>query len=202
MWNWNSCLKFIAFWILASIVGWIIGGMLVFPFVTEHSSDFLFHKLPILRYVRFSFSALAGFFSFGLIVGGAQYIVLRKHLDKSWLWMIATAIGFGVGIVVMKEIIPTKHGIEWLQWLVIALFQWIFLHRQLSRSFHWVLSNSIISAFLLISEFMSNNEHNLNTSQVEELRAFVLIACVVGLLTGTSMWWILQGPRKPRESAA
>ena len=201
MWNWNSSLKFIAFWILASIVGWIIGGMLIFPFVTEYLSDFLSHKLPILRQVSFSFSAFAGFFSFGLVVGGAQYIVLRKHLYKSWLWMIATAIGFGVGIVVMKEIIP-KHGIEWLQWLVIALIQWIFLHRQLSRSFHWVLSNSFISAFLLISEFLSNNEHNLNTSLVDDLRAIVLIACVVGLLTGPSMWWILQGPRKPKERAA
>ena len=202
MWDWNSYLKFIAFWILASIIGWIIGVMLVFPFVTEHSSDFLSHKLPILSYFDFSFSALAGFFSFGLVVGGAQHIVLRRHLYKSWLWMIATAIGFGVGIVVMKEIIPTKHGIEWLQWLVIALIQWIFLHRQLSRSFHWVLSNSFISAFLLISEFLSNNEHNFNTSQVEELRAIVIIACGIGLLTGTSMWWILQGPRKPRESAS
>ena len=44
MWNWNSCLKFIIFWILASIVGWIIGGMLVFPFVAEASSDFLSQK--------------------------------------------------------------------------------------------------------------------------------------------------------------
>ena len=202
MWNWNSCLKFIAFWILASIVGWIIGGMLIFPFVTDYLSDFLSQKLPILYHANFSFSAFAGFFSFGLVVGGAQYIVLRKHLYKSWLWMIATAIGFGVGIVVMKEIIPTKHGLEWLQWLVIALIQWIFLHRQLSRSFHWVLSNSFISAFLLISEFLNNNDHNINTSLVDDLRAIVLIACVVGLLTGTSMWWILQGPRKPKESAA
>jgi hypothetical protein len=202
MWNWNSCLKFIIFWILASIVGWIIGGMLVFPFVAESSSDFLSQKLPFLRHVNFSFSALAGFFSFGLVVGGAQYIVLRKHLHKSWMWMIATAIGFGVGFVVMKEIIPTKHRIDWLQWLVIALIQWIFLHRQLSRSFHWVLSNSFISAFLLISEFLSNNERNLNISQIEWLRAIVLFTGVVGLLTGTCMWWILQGPRKTRESAA
>lgn len=195
MWKWTSCLKFTAFWMLASVVGWIIGGIWIFPFVAEYSSDFISQTLPFLHEINFSFSAFAGAFSFGIVVGGAQYVVLKKHLDKPWLWIIATAIGYGVGVVFIKEMIP-KRGIEWIQWFVIALIQWIYLHRQLSRSFYWILFNSLISVFLLISEYLRISEPNINTSQVEEVRAIVLSAGVIGLLTGICMWWILQGPRK------
>jgi hypothetical protein len=186
---------------LATVVGWVIGGIWILLFVAENSSDVISQALPILHEINFSFSAFVGFFSFGLVVGGAQFLALRKQLHKPWLWIIATAIGYGVGIVFIKEMI-SKPGIEWIQWFVIALIQWIYLYRQLSRSFYWILFNSFISFILLISAFLRNSEPNINTSQVEEVSAIVLIAGGIGLLAGICMWWILQGPRKQYEGAA
>jgi hypothetical protein len=37
---------------------------------------------------------------FLLSIGGAQWFELRKHIDKAWIWIIANAIAWPLGVVI------------------------------------------------------------------------------------------------------
>jgi hypothetical protein len=39
--------------------------------------------------------------SIGLLVGVAQWLFLRAHFNRSLIWLLANAVGFGLGIAIV-----------------------------------------------------------------------------------------------------
>ncbi|MGD2116187.1 MAG: hypothetical protein PVG07_14125 [Acidobacteriota bacterium] len=77
---------------------------------------------------------------FGAILGAAQYLVLRRFLTRAWLWIAATAIGFGAILIleaVERHIVigPTSGPVEPIMIVfgggsLAGLLQWLYLRRQ------------------------------------------------------------------------
>lgn len=84
---------------------------------------------------------------FGAIVGAAQYLVLRRLLPRAWLWIVSTAVGFAVILVlesVERHIVigPTTGPVEPL--LIVlgggclaGVLQWLYLRSHASADWRY-----------------------------------------------------------------
>ena len=127
------------FWVFANILGFGVFGtaILIFPSLLSISSvvvTILIITIPI---------------SF------AQWIVLRRMLKTSILWILTIPIGMPLGFLVIQlipdgvwqvvddESIATLTALYFLIGLVIGLLQWLILRHQLSKSSIWLFGSSI-----------------------------------------------------------
>lgn len=101
-------------------------------------------------------------FMVGLSVGIAQWIVLRRHVERSGLWVLATILGTSISIVVASAMLHSIGG-ETISSILansvpkilanvsmmaafgafIGLAQWLVLRQRTSQAGWWVLANSL-----------------------------------------------------------
>ncbi len=86
---------------------------------------------------------------FGIIVGAAQYLVLRRLLPRAWLWVVGTAVGFALILVlesVERHIVigPTTGPVEPI--LIVfgggalaGVLQWLYLRRHVSTDWRYLV---------------------------------------------------------------
>lgn len=77
---------FLLMWVFVNILGWV-------------GASFLHHAMVSI----YVWSGYASGFVVGAIIGGGQWLVLKRHIlktDRTGRWAIATAIGWGIGWIV------------------------------------------------------------------------------------------------------
>ena len=103
------------FWILANIIGFAISSSI-------HSAAIYIWKLPEdlgigLGVIGWTIAFTIG----GAISGIFQYRLLRRHFQKSLLWIPANAIGWGLGMGGMGIIILIFNMIKSSQFIILLL---------------------------------------------------------------------------------
>ncbi len=102
-------------------------------------------------------------FMTGLVVGAAQWLVLRRYMQHAGWWVVASAFGWFLGINVdimtggvlapIVELLSSVGGLWKVFWLnvvsdlvifaVLGVAQWLVLHRHTQHAGWWVLANVI-----------------------------------------------------------
>jgi predicted Ser/Thr protein kinase len=147
-------------WFLASALGWAAGWALAIAVIETIFRGFGFFPDP------FVLEMVAGAIFWavqGLVIGLAQWLVLRRHLPGMGWWLPATVLGFAVvgslkwgqGMVLEETMMAIGEMGEAGPWiwtglsiipegltgLLIGLAQWPVLQNRLSKAGRWVLVN-------------------------------------------------------------
>lgn len=85
---------------------------------------------------------------FGAIVGGAQYLALRRLFPRAWLWIVTTAVGFASILVlesVQRHIVigPTTGPVEPIMIVfgggaLAGLLQWLYLRSHATADWRYL----------------------------------------------------------------
>ena len=106
------------FWIMATTLGWLLGGLL----------------LPGLAFV-----------TSGILVGIFQWLVLQSRITRPWRWVVATSIGWLVGYLITLFVLPQELFV--FEGATIGLttgfVQWTLLRREVYWAGWWIIFSII-----------------------------------------------------------
>ncbi|MBF2062941.1 MAG: hypothetical protein IGS39_00675 [Calothrix sp. C42_A2020_038] len=201
--QWNSCSLW-EHWVLATSIGFLV-GLTVIDIVGVATSHF--------GYIRGTFTLLGALE--GVILGFAQWLVLRRHVKHSARWILATVIGIllawftglSISTVTALAYISTSNTIPLVKGLVclgavlggvLGLCQW-FVLKQIRFSIWWIVANAFAWALGLLVAFVGTGivrgswgVHVLITAATG-----VAMGAIIGGITGITLVWLLKPYRKP-----
>ncbi|MFA5867945.1 MAG: hypothetical protein WC891_08335 [Actinomycetota bacterium] len=100
--------RFIIYTALAAALAWIIG---MSPSTINNSVE-----LPVWVWIVIG---IIGVPFFLVSIGGAQWLELRKHVKKAWIWIIANAIAWPAGVMIPVfgiQLVPDTSAV----WVFVA----------------------------------------------------------------------------------
>jgi hypothetical protein len=122
-------------WTLATAGGMLVGFLLTIPIVNLLDLGFARIIVPIVA---------------GVLIGFAQWIVLRRYLTTSGDWVLAGgtgwAVGYALGLLLIQNLAGTLLGAVTAYILfgaIVALVHWPILRREIPNVFTWVIVNVI-----------------------------------------------------------
>ena len=146
------------------------------------------------------------FLVLGLTLGIAQWFALRSYIHKASLWILATAIGFPLGLGIGMAVGFTTsqsisdysqaNAILFVTWSIGFVFgpgiaQWLVLRRQVKRASWWILANAI---GLFIGFLPVVNVGGYKIGVVEAGVTGALVGGIYGTITGIVLVWLLRNP--------
>ena len=145
----------VVLWTLATAAGWYLGLLLI------------------------DISPL-GESGIGLIVGIAQWFVLRGRIKNAYWWILATAAGWIVGRLIALLLFPPEYGILAGSAIGAAIgsFQWLILRGYVHRTYWWIII-SILGWLWAMTGVLGMN----------------LIGVVAGAITGFALDFLFRQPR-------
>lgn len=176
-------------WTLATALGMLLGHLPLVPFIGDLD-------LGLARVIAPLFA--------GVLVGFAQWLVLRGYLTNSSDWVLAGgaswAAAFVVGLFIIQNLAgSTLAGLAayLLFGVIVAAIQWPVLRREIPNILSWILANMVGWALgfgasqVLISALFSADFYNqaLVTAVSSGVSGLVAGAC-----TGLALVWIVQKP--------
>ena len=178
-------------WTLATAGGMLIGFLLTIPLVNLLDLGFARVIVPILT---------------GLLIGFAQWIVLRRYLTTSADWVLAGgtawAVGYAFGLLLIQSLSGTFLGgiaAYLLFGAIVALVQWPILRREIPSALTWLIVNIIAWATGLWASQATLNLF-FRGPVIEPTVSTVVIAAtsglVAGAITGLALVWIARQPEK------
>jgi hypothetical protein len=151
--------------------------------------------------------------AFGVFLGFAQWLIIRRYLHHSVRWIVVTALGttisWGVGIPIvllllfiygselgnidisalLKGILLLGAGIG----LVVGYLQWLVLkNRTRDRSGAWILANVIAWGLGLVAAFFSRFVVLAENSWMAMVVPPTILGAIVGAITGSMLVWLLR----------
>jgi|GEM_PF-1529035 len=134
---------------------------------------------------------------FGLTVGLAQWIVLRREDPIGPLWVAASALGWSIWSLFQAVQAPGYFGLSAVG-LVVGLLQWTVLRRARERAHFWPPAN--IVAWPIAGALGLSGSMVLMVAGVPFGVAWIGGWAAVGLLGSLILGWVLG--RMPRPEAA
>ncbi len=205
---------FLSMWVAATAIGmgiaevvWIQWGWL--DFELERAAPDL--NLFIYRLQYALVTAIA--------VGTLQWVVLRKHIPRSWLWIILTTLGMLAAILVEQlfwregvPVFPKSLGelawtmeIGWVSFfggLPVGFSQWILLRKRLRGSWRWILVTgvgyslgSLLPRDIVDQIFYPWSFFGIPQHAPDPLAEFIISGSrglVLGICTGLLLLWLLE----------
>jgi len=178
-------------WMIVTIVGWALAGWrLGNIFVSRAEVNTLIYDLFLIPLV---FGPLSG-----ILIGTAQWLILRHRLPHSKWWILATFVGSIIGtIAYFVESLQVSEG-SWMlhgaEALVlgtsIGTAQWYGLHTlRVSRAGWWILASGLgyFAMFVVSSLFIADSTPGYWVSAT-------LQGAVAGALTGITLVWLIREP--------
>jgi len=153
--------------------------------------------------------------TFGIILGAAQWLVLRRAIPAAW-WIPVTGIGWGLAGALVGfnsggsswETLPSAGPITpfippvLIVPLEIALLgsgQWLVLRRACAGAGWWLLVN--VAAFLAAALFgflVASALPFISPTDFPSAKALIIVGAAAGPVYGSLTWWFLgQLPRRP-----
>jgi hypothetical protein len=179
-------------WMLATALGLIIGYLPSSLFINQLDLGLVRVIVPLLA---------------GVLIGLAQWLVLRNYVTDCSDWVLHLAaswvLGYTLGLLVVDLLAGTFMGAILgyaLFGVIIALFQWPVLHREIPRIWVWVLANVVgwvlgtMLSQLVLAALFGNNPGNPVAFTVVNMAVTGLVA---GLITGLALVWIVREPERP-----
>jgi len=178
-------------WTLATAGGMLVGFLLTLPLVNLLDLGFLRILVPILA---------------GILIGFAQWMVLRQYLTTSADWVLAGgtgwAVGYAVGLLLIQSLSGTFFGAlaaYLLFGVIVALVHWPILSREIPSATVWVLLNVLgwaaglwaSQALLTLLFYRPVIDPVLSTSVIA-----LSTGLVAGAITGLGLVWIARQPDK------
>jgi hypothetical protein len=179
-------------WFFANILGFgaLGASILVFPSILGISGFFITT------------------FVIAIPISLAQWIVLRRILPTSILWILTIPIGIPLSFLILR-VIPASLWFEpdddslvamtsmlLVVGLIVGLLQWIILRRQLVRATVWLLGSAIgvAGSFWLI----------LVTGLIDQsgIISYIVVALVYSGVTGLVLSWLLAYNNQFRTNLA
>lgn len=140
----------------------------------------------------------------GLFLGLAQWLVLRPYISKSHDWILNHAVGwvagFTLGLFLVQLLSQTPLGMlvgSISFGVIVALFQYPVLRREIPHLATWVLANVIgwtLGAYLgqLAAGLFFQNA--VPTTFTSVLVSVGITGLVAGAITGLALVWIVRQP--------
>ena len=180
----DSLWSFVLKWAGANAVGLFAGAILFVPFLASEEPT---HK------------AIAGT-AIGLGLGIGQWVLMRRHLERSVWWIVATVVGLAVAGALMGTGTTEELARRGLNTETVGLVlgaaagvaQWVVLRLRSPRAIWWIPAN--VAAFGLGWLVNWTVDFGLDYNDPRSLILGVgLILVPFVLISGVSLWWIL-GP--------
>ena len=165
-------------WVLATTVGWLVGFG-----ICEAFKSFLE-----------SFTADGAVI--GVSIGISQWFVLRQRITGVRWWIPASIVGFAIGKFAADAVVQAESGIVGvvLSGAVIGISsgfaQWLVLVRHVSRAELWVLASALGWAVGWVVISAVDEAIGGPTAMAYVIGA--IGAAVAGVITGTTLVWLLQ----------
>lgn len=160
-------------WVLASVVGWGVGGVVLGP---------------VFRVVEPAFGPLVGGVVVGTIGGAAlgvlQWLVLRWQLARAGWWIVASTVGWAAGGAAFGLVGGALAG--FLQWLV--------LRRRLVRAGWWIAASTVGWAIGPVIVLFGGVIGEMDAALIVLLVAVLwgIGGLVGGAITGAVLVWLLR----------
>jgi hypothetical protein len=180
-------------WMLATAVGLILGYLPSALFVNQLDLGLARIIVPLLA---------------GVLIGVSQWLVLRNYVTDCSDWVLHLAgswvLGYTLGLLIVDLLAGTFLGVMIsyvLFGVIIALFQWPVLHREIPRIWIWILANVVgwgMGAFLsqlAIAAIFGSSPGSLVALTVVNMAVTGLVA---GLITGVALVMIVREPERPQ----
>jgi hypothetical protein len=173
-------------WVVATSVGWAIGGVLLTALIGGLGDEL---------------GNVAGGAALGLLAGTGQWLVLRRWLDKSGWWILASAGSFllaaSAGEVLQGALGENAGGLLLTigLGLVPGTLQWLLLRRQVARAGWWVLASTVLVFAANLAGVGIASGIGLKESALEfGFVAGVVGGVVFGSTSGPVLGWLLRRP--------
>jgi hypothetical protein len=178
-------------------LGYVIGDYF-FPDLTVVNNGL---KIPFLLIV---------ITTFGLVIGFGQWTTFRARLEKSWVWIPITSIGFPLGFIIgfLAHEIIYGYVFEWaspfimpsVAGMFIGSLQCLALSRKLKTSFMWILISGLSWGIVLNQETDKYINDFIITPYIQTTNLQLpvygfLIGLVVGTISGIFVESVLINPR-------
>lgn len=131
----------------------------------------------------------------GLVFGFLQYVLLRRHLPRMGWWIIGTTLSWSLGLIGSRVLYSTvdvtlDQSVIWIEVLLTALIggsmglaQWLVLRQRVPRSAWWIIAN-------LIGWGVVGWGAATVTTRMVILAVSIIL--VPGIVTGVTLWWLLD----------
>jgi hypothetical protein len=140
----------------------------------------------------------------GLLVGFAQWLVLRRYMTRSQDWILAGGagwvIGYALGLIIVQALSGSPVG-SWVGYLLfgalIGLAQWPVLRYEIPKASLWVLASVVgwtagfAISHALLNLIFAGDRASLPLVAVVDSGMSGLIA---GLITGAALAWLVRQP--------
>lgn len=140
----------------------------------------------------------------GVLLGLAQWLVLRPYVTKSYDWVLYHAVGWVVGytlgLFVVQLLSKTPLGMLLgfiFFGVIVALFQYPILRREIPHLGAWILANVIgwtLGAYLSQLAAGLFFQNTIPTTFTSVLVAVGITGLVAGAITALALIWIVRQP--------
>ena len=160
-------------WVLASVVGWGVGGVVLGP---------------VFSVVEPAFGLLVGGVAVGAMGGAAlgvlQWLVLRGRLVRAGWWIVASTVGWAVG--------GAAFGL--VGGVVTGVLQWLVLRRRLARAGWWIAASTVGWAIGPVIVLFGGVIGGMDAALIVLLVAVLwgIGGLVGGAITGVVLVWLLR----------
>jgi hypothetical protein len=180
-------------WTLATALGMLIGYLSLALVVGSLDLGLVRVIVPIIT---------------GTLLGLAQWLVLRPYITKSYDWILNHAAGwvagFTLGLFIVQLLSKTLLGTlaGYISFgVIVALFQYPVLRREIPHLANWVLANVIgwtlgASLSRLAAGFFFQNA--LPTTFTSVLVSVGITGLIAGAITALALIWIVRQPDRLR----
>jgi len=183
-------------WTLATALGMLIGYLPLALLVNSLDLGLARVIVPIIT---------------GLVLGLAQWLVLRPYVTQSYDWILNHAagwvVGFALGLLVVQWLSKTPLGmlLGFVSFgVIVALFQYPALRREIPHLTTWILANVIgwtLGAYLsqLAAAVLFQNAPP--STLISVLVSVGITGLVAGAITALALIWIVRQPDRLASTA-
>lgn len=176
-------------WTLATALGMLIGYMPLAFLVGSLDLGVVRVIVPVVT---------------GVLLGLAQWLVLRPYIKKSHDWILNHAVGwvvgFTLGLFVVQLLSKTPLGMLvgfMFFGVIVALFQYPVLRREIPHLATWILANIIgwtLGAYLSLLAGGVFFKNAVPTTFISVLVTVGITGLVAGAITALALIWIVRQP--------
>jgi hypothetical protein len=176
-------------WTLATMIGMILGYLPLALVVGPIDLGIALVVVPIVS---------------GILLGLAQWLVLRSYVTNSQDWIInlvgAWVVGYALGLLVVNALSRTAVGtlIGFIVFgIIVAIFQYPVLRREIPHIGSWILANVVgwtLGAYLSQLAAGIFFQNTLPTTISAVLVSVGITGLVAGAIIGLALVWIVRQP--------
>ena len=186
-------------WFLASVMGFVTGAILGVGVAYR-----LFDRDPFDILMGITLGPVMG------VTGGYfQWVVLREQIAGAGLWVLTSALGFGVA---MGAIVAADTGEDYAMAVVLmgsvlgvvsGILQWLILHRKVPRAGWWLLANLVGSLIGAVAIPIATAISETGNWGLAVMTFGLVFGAANGATTGAALVWLLrQSPSSKIEGLA